>query len=70
MLDSGCVYSASKENLLCREYYFLTPENKSVVPLSSLRSKRFNAVSEQRTRNESQRPRKKCGVTPLPTGLG
>ena len=57
---------ASKESLLCREYYFLTPENKSVVPVSSLRSKRFNAVSEQRTRNESQRPRKKCGVTPPP----
>ena len=52
---------AREESLLCREYDFLTTENKSVAPVSSPRSKRFNAVSEQRTRNESQRPREKCG---------
>ena len=33
--------------------------HKKVAPLSSLRSKRFRAVSEQRTRNESQRPHEK-----------
>ena len=38
--------------------------------LSSLRSKRFCAVYEQRTRNESQRPREKCASKRAGRGWG
>ena len=42
---------------------------KKVAPLSSLRSKRFRTVSEQRTRNESQRPHEKWSELKSGEGL-
>ena len=40
---------------------FLSGSRPFVAGIISLRSKRFRAVSEQRTRKESQRPREKMG---------
>ena len=51
----GTMHTLKKKRI--QDSALVIGRSPSVAPVSSLRRKRFRAISEQRTRNESQRPR-------------